>query len=473
MPATALPCEVLVVGGGPAGATAARLLALWGRDVVLVARPEAADPDLDLPEALTPSCRKFFDLLGISSAVDSAGFVASSGHTVWWGGEERVEPFDGGRQGWQVTTGRLAGLMLGAVADAGARVVRAALSHDDVMAWPARFKVDATGRAGLLARRLGGRHYEPGHRTVALVGRWRRAGAWPVPDPTHTLLESYGDGWAWSVPIDAATRALAVMVDPATTALARGDGATAIYRAEIAKTSHLARAFAGADLLDRPSGWDASMYLAEHVTGPDWLLAGDAASVVDPLSSAGARKAMASGWQVAAALNTALGTPAMAETALGCHATREHDTYQRFLALTRRFHAQGAPAAHPFWMDRAGDEGDTEPGGDEAAVRMAFERLKAAGAVTLTQAPDVAVAPKPAWRERDIVLEPRLVTPLVPDGVRYVGPVDVVVLTGLAPAAREVPDLYASYVKTAGPVGLPEFLTALSTALARRWLLGV
>ena len=44
--------------------------------------------------------------------------------------------------------------------------------------------------------------YEPGHRTVALVGRWRHAGGWPLADPSHTLLESYEDGWAWSVPLD-------------------------------------------------------------------------------------------------------------------------------------------------------------------------------------------------------------------------------------------------------------------------------
>lgn len=466
----ALPCDVLVVGGGPAGATAARLLALWGRDVVLVARPEA--PSADLPEALTPSCRKFFDLLGMSPAVDAAGFVASTGHTVWWGGATRVEPFDGGRHGWQVTSRALARLMLDAAVEAGVRVVRGGLTTEEVMAWPARYRVDASGRAGVLARPLGGRRYESGHRTVALVGRWRRDDPWPVPDPTHTLLESYGDGWAWSVPIDASTRALAVMVDPRTTALARGDGATAIYAAEIAKTVHLARVFAGAQALDGPSGWDASMYVADRITGEAWLLAGDAASVVDPLSSAGARKAMASGWQVAAALNTALGSPGMADVALRCHGTRERETYRRFLALTRRFNAQGAPAAHPFWMDRAGDDAD-EGADDAPAVHAVFEKLKAADAITLSLAPDVTVEPRPAWRERDIVLEPRLVTPLVPDGVRYSGPVDVVLLAGLAPASRQVPDLFDKYVERAGPTPLPEFLTALSTAVARRWLIGL
>ena len=55
-----------------------------------------------------------------------------------------------------------------------------------------------------------------------------------------------------------------------------------------------------------PWGWDASMYCAEHLAGEDWLLAGDAASFIDPLSSAGVKKAMASGWLAAVTVNTSL-----------------------------------------------------------------------------------------------------------------------------------------------------------------------
>jgi 2-polyprenyl-6-methoxyphenol hydroxylase-like FAD-dependent oxidoreductase len=84
MPSQLPSCEVLVVGGGPAAATAARLLALWGRRVVVAARPQGDEPEL--PESLTPSCGKFFDLMGIRPVIDAAGFVPSRGHTVWWGG---------------------------------------------------------------------------------------------------------------------------------------------------------------------------------------------------------------------------------------------------------------------------------------------------------------------------------------------------------------------------------------------------
>lgn len=440
---------------------------MWGRRVVLAVKP-AGPADADLPESLTPSCQKFFDLLGISPAVEAAGFVRSTGHTVWWGDTARVEPFDGGRAGWQATTARLGALMVELAAAAGVQVVHRALSRDELLAWPAAFRVDATGRTGLLGRTPGGRRFEPGHRTVALVGLWERAGDWPLDDPTHTLLESYGDGWAWSVPLSPTVRALAVMVDPRTTALARGTGAAAVYLQEVAKTQQLGRVFRGASRRGGPAGWDASMYVAERFTGPDWLLAGDAGSFVDPLSSAGVRKAMASGWQAAVAINTALSRPTMTDTALGCFAARERQTYDRFLALTRRFLAMGATtASHPFWTDRAADlEAD-----DREAVRAAFERLKAAPEVRLRPADDVRIESRPAWREREIVLEPQVVTPLVPEGVRHVEGIDMVALLGLAPRFRQVPDLYDAYTREAGPADLGVFLTALSTAVARRWLL--
>jgi flavin-dependent dehydrogenase len=461
-------CDVLVVGGGPAAATAARLLASWGRDVLVVAKPESpGEPVLSV--SLTPSCRKFFDLMGISSAIDSAGFIPSHGNTVWWGGSKRVGPFAKGQHGWQVSASRLSRVMLGTVEAAGGRVQRATLTADDVLAWPARMRIDASGRAGVLARPLGRRRHEPGHRTVALIGHWRRTGDWPLADPSHTLLESYADGWGWSVPVAADTRALAVMVDPKTTNLTKGEGAKALYLAEVAKMCHLSELFRGSDLTGSPSGWDASMYVAEQMSGDGWLLAGDAGCFVDPLSSAGVKKAMASGWLAAVAISTALAEPALATTAFDFYAARERATYAQFLTLTRQFLFDGAPAPdHPFWADRAAPA----PAGDGDAVMAAWDKLRSADTLALRVAPDVTFARRPALTERAIVLEERLVTPLVPDGVRFVDSVDVVSLARLAPGATDVPDLFEKYVRQAGATDFAAFARALATAVARSWLLG-
>lgn len=467
--------DVLVLGAGPAGCTAARLLSRWGYDVTLIARPDAATGHA-LAESLTPSCGKFFDLLGIREAIERAGFVRATGNTVWWGSSStRVEPFANGAHGWQVTSTALEQVMRTAATGAGARVEHRVLTPGEAAARPAAFRLDCSGRTGLLAKSRAGRRMEEGHRTVALAASWRRDDLWPVPDPTHTLIESYADGWSWSVPLDEKRRAVAVMVDPRTTTLTRGEGARPTYLAELAKTTRLQSLLDGAMLEDGPSGWDASMYTSATYAGADWLVAGDAASFVDPLSSAGVKKALASGWLAAIAVHTALERPAMAETALRFFADREAEMYASFLALTRRFLREAAAGqGHPFWAERADlterDALADRAREERAAVEAAYERLRVAPGLRVARGPGVAIEARPAIAGSEIVLEPRLVTGAEPAGVRFLFDVDIVSLVELAPTAGEVPELYEAYILRSGPVDLAAFLTALATAMARGWL---
>ncbi len=139
-----------------------------------------------------------------------AGFIRSTGHTVWWGSDDpRIETFAAGSLGWQLEVGRLSSVMLERAVEAGVQIERRlAVAADHP------FVIDCTGRAGVIARQKNLREYDDGLRTVALVGEWRREGDWPVPDDTHTLIESYDDGWMWSVPAAGGVRHIAAMVDP-------------------------------------------------------------------------------------------------------------------------------------------------------------------------------------------------------------------------------------------------------------------
>jgi len=443
--------------------------------VTVVTRPES-QLGAPLAESLTPSCGKFFDLLGIREAIDAAGFVRSTGNTVWWGtGEPRVETFANGATGWQATSTALEQVMQSTAEQAGARVERVTLTPEQAAARPAAIRLDCTGRAGLLARSRAGRRLEAGHRTVSLSAVWERPGGWGLPDASHTLIESYADGWAWSVPLDDHRRAVAVMVDPRTTAMKRGDGAAVTYRAELDKTRRLRELLADAAMLAGPTGWDASMYASTTYAGDDWLVVGDAASFVDPLSSAGVKKALASGWLAAIVVHTALANPGMAATARQFFADREAEVYANFLSLTRGFLHDGAEGqSHPFWSERAeaGERDALQQAAEREreAVQSAFDRLKAAPELVARRGANVRLEPRPAIGGNEIVLEPRLVTQANPVGVRFLHDVDVVTLVDLAPTCRQVPDVYEAYLRRAGPVDLGAFLTALATAVARGWV---
>jgi 2-polyprenyl-6-methoxyphenol hydroxylase-like FAD-dependent oxidoreductase len=273
-------------------------------------------------------------------------------------------------------------------------------------------------------------------------------------------------------------RRVAVMVDPRTTDLARGQGARDLYLAEIAKTRRFATMLAEATLEGRPVGWDASMYDSERYAGPDWLLVGDAASFVDPVSSAGVMKALASGWLAAVVVHTCLARPAMRASALEFFQAREREVYAGLARQTRQFLNMAADGhGHPFWSSRsvALDEGATDDLNPERlrhdpAVAAQFERIRTAPSIQLRPAHGVRAEPRAAVSGREIVLEARLVSERHPAGIRFICDVDVLTLVELAPLHTHVPDLFDACVRRSGPVALPHFLAALATLVARGWL---
>ncbi|MSO34832.1 MAG: hypothetical protein EXQ50_08790 [Acidobacteria bacterium] len=454
-----------VLGGGPAGSAAAKLLAQWGHSVRLITRA-ATDPRLAV--SIPPSCHKLFDAIGVSDAIDRAGFVRTTGNTVWWGQPEpRVEMFEEGAQGWQASTQVLEDALLVEAAAAGVSIERRLLGEADLQPREGAFLIDATGRSGLFARAKGLRTYGEGPRTVALGASWARPDRWPVPDDTHTLIESYDSGWAWSVPTSLHARHIAVMVDPQRSGLVRGAPARDVYLAEIAKATAFRALVQQATCVDGPWGWDASSYRADRYAADGWLLAGDAGSFIDPLSSAGVKKALASAWLAAVAVHTSLARPAMRPHALAFFSQREHEIEQHYSRMSRLFLAEAAPThPHAFWRDRS-DSPAAPAAVDAAAVRAAFEQLRAAPGIRLSPG-DARIEQRPCVRGHEIVLEPGLVTG--DESIRFVSGIDVVALRALGPRFSQVPDLFEAYCRAHGDVPLPDFLLALATAVAQRWL---
>src|SRR5438552_22308 len=80
--------DVFVIGGGPAGAAAARLLASWGWSVRVAHRPAGSRPSL--AESLPPSTRKLLQFVGLLEAVEAVGFHPNFGNIARWGEQRRT-----------------------------------------------------------------------------------------------------------------------------------------------------------------------------------------------------------------------------------------------------------------------------------------------------------------------------------------------------------------------------------------------
>lgn len=496
-PLDAQTFDVIVIGGGAAGTAAARLLAVWGHAVLLLTK--SIDAPRGLAESLPPSTRKLLATVGVLEELERAGVYRTTGNTVWWGSRERrVETFEpsGEASGFQVFRPDLDQLLRHSASRAGAQVlddvtvrhVQPAASGDQAVvsyvqdgrraSVTGRFVLDCSGRAGVIARR-GYRRYEPGGRMQAFIGVWEREAGWDLPDETQTLVETYADGWSWSVPISHATRHIATMLDATTTRVTRGPTMTETYRGEIGKTQELKRLTDGA-VLRHVWACDASLYdAATYVgVGPRFLLVGDAGSFIDPLSSFGVKKALASAWLAAIAVHTSLGHPERQEVALEFFSRWERQVYADHLRRTREFARDAyAQHPHPFWAARAetlgaGREVTDDDDVDEVAllrapeVRAALETFKRSAAIDLAWADHLRFEPRAVIRDREIVLEQAVPLPAARTALRFVAGVDLVKLGELASQHRQVGDLYDAYCQTCAPVSLPGFLGGLSLLFA-------
>jgi len=499
--------DAVVIGGGPAGAAAGRLLAAWGHSVTILDQPSPRARGL--AESIPPSTHKLLAEIGLLDAVERAGFLRGRGNTVWWASADpRIEFFGGDRSrqggppshatesasfrlrasgastfalrasadrsagqvgeaapvlGYQVFRPDFDRVLLGSAASAGARVQtnarvrhvafadqRATVDYDHegrASRIEARLVLDCSGRAGVVARRF--RRVQPGHRTYALVGVWERD-TWDLPDDTHTVVETFEDGWAWSVPISATVRHIGVMV-------AQG----APYRAAVEKSVALRQRLAGATLRH---DWacDASLYHAEAYAGPQFFLVGDAGSFIDPLSSFGVKKALASAWLAAVAAHTSLLDSARQTVARDFFSNWERNIYTTHLRRSRDF-ARAALAAHrsAFWAARA-DVEIPASSDHEDDIPAGPVRFGTTSPLALRYADEVRFEDRPVVRGREIVLEKAFA-----GGIRFAQHVDLVTLAEIACQSNRVPDLFEKYCQRCAPVPLPNIVGGLSLLVDR------
>ncbi len=400
-----------MIGGGPAGATAARLLAQRGFSVVLQHKPAPARHSL--AETLPPSIRNVFHLLKIQKQIDAAGFYRTTGNTSWWESSRKREEEYRDASGYQVLRVDFDALLLRLAAEAGVRITTG------VAAGTPRFTLDCSGRAGVVAR--GFRVPQAGFRTLALSAVWR--GRTRDVDPTHTLVEAYRNGWIWSIPLALDRRYVTVMTE-------RGRR----YDEELRQSRAIRKLLAKCEREGQPWGCDASLYSSRQYTHENTLFVGDAASFADPISSFGVKKALTSAWIAAAVVDTNLRYPERRAQAMEYFEAHEKQAYANHLRQAAAHYARCArrfPA--PFWKTRAAYH-DGAP-----KMRAALARLRKEPELRLQRAngaPDNA-------------------------GEFYYG-VNLATLAEMTSRHRDVPSLYESYTRREQPVTLAAFLSALS-----------
>ncbi|RZL66297.1 MAG: NAD(P)/FAD-dependent oxidoreductase [Variovorax sp.] len=324
-------CDVLVVGGGPAGSTIATLLARQGRQVVLLEKEH--HPRFHIGESLLPGNVELFDQLGVREQVDKIGMPKYGIEFVppdldYCSYVDFAEGWDPTKDSaWQVRRSELDEILFrhatkeGAVTLEGAHVrqvdfdadgatVRAVLDDGAQRTWRARFVVDASGRDTVLANKFKSKKKNPKHNSTALFGHFRNARRLEGKREGNISICWFQHGWFWFIPLADGTTSVGA-VCWAYYLKARDKPLKDYFYDTIAMCPELHDRLKDATLVDDAVHATGNFaYSSTHATGDRYLMLGDAFTFIDPMFSSGVFLAMQSAFDGAKMVATALDNPA-------------------------------------------------------------------------------------------------------------------------------------------------------------------
>jgi len=370
----------VVIGGGPAGSTAATMLARQGVSVLLLEREHF--PRDHVGESLLPASIPVLDELGVLAGMEEAGFLRKWGATMVWGKEstpwswyfkETNQRYPHSYQVWRPQFDQLLldnSRTLGVDVREGHRAtevvfeggratgVRYQANGGSPETVQAGFVVDASGQGGLLAGGLKLRRWDTFFRNLAVYGYFAGARRLSAPDETNIFIESYPGGWLWSIPLHTGWTSVGAVVDSPSgqDSISRG-GIDQFLESQISQAPYTARMLREARLVHGPFIVKDWSYTCESMAGDGYVLAGDAACFVDPLFSSGVHLALMSGVLAAAYVNTALKDPGMAPAAGQAYQELYYKEYNHFREMARLFYSSNLTADSYFWESRHLSEG--------------------------------------------------------------------------------------------------------------------
>lgn len=316
--------DVLILGGGPAGATAALVLAREGRRVLVLERSRF--PRFHVGESFLPRNLALIKELGLEPElrklpqVEKRGAEFLLGHgrdeaSLFWFSDHFTR---GETAAFNLERAPFDAMLLDKAREAGAEVregcsIRKLLRLEDgsveaeTDAGPvsARYLVDATGQSTFLGKHLGLRRVLPHHRKVAWFDHFEGVARRQGPEGGFVVIVMGDEGWFWLIPLDETRTSVGVVMDaeqakrvglPPERMLAWAIERCPAVRERMAAATSLGQHHVVADF----------SYRCSPYAGPGYFLVGDAAVFVDPIFSTGVCMGMMSAVEAARGISALL-----------------------------------------------------------------------------------------------------------------------------------------------------------------------
>jgi len=304
--------DVIVIGGGPAGSTAATLLARKGFSVTLLEREKF--PRFQIGESLLPYNNDLLARLGVEEQLLAgdyfpkygAEFVTADGSlTTRFRFDQTLD--DPYRRSFQVTRAQFDHLLLRNAAASGVEVreetsvaavvlddgKRAVIKTSEGEMIEAKFVVDASGHGAVVGNRVGEKSDIASLKKVAFFAHYRNVERVEGRDGGNTLIVVLRNAWFWMIPITAELMSVGLVVDRDH---ARNCGLTPeqLLERTIAGTPYVRGRMTRAERTTQVYARRDFSYFMQRMAGPNYALVGDAAGFIDPIFSTGVFMAMKS-----------------------------------------------------------------------------------------------------------------------------------------------------------------------------------
>jgi flavin-dependent dehydrogenase len=322
--------DCVVIGGGPAGATAAALVAESGFSTLLIERERV--PRFHVGESLMPETYWTLERLGVLDQMKSSHFTRKLSVQFVSASGKESQPFffrdhdpRECAETWQVERADFDKMLFDNAAGKGAdcrdrtralavrfdngRATGLAVQTDDGQQHEVacRVIIDATGQQALISNALGIRDEDPKLRKAAIWGYYRNARRDPGENGGATIIMHTRDkrSWFWFIPLSNDVTSIGVVGDRDYLLKGRGRPAD-VYEDELVLCPALVERLANAELVSEFRVTKEFSYTTRQQAGDGWVLVGDAFGFIDPIYSSGVYFALRSGELAADAVVDAL-----------------------------------------------------------------------------------------------------------------------------------------------------------------------
>ncbi len=315
-------CDVAIIGGGPAGATAGTLLKKYNPDLRVIILEKERFPREHIGESQLPAIMPILDEMGVWEDVEAAGFPVKIGASYTWGRDSdrwnfdfvpvetwtdppRPGKFEGQRTqtAFQVDRSVYDTILLRHAEKAGCDVreqtqVREirhtarrvdGFTLDSGETITARYYIDASGAVSLMRRALDIPTWSPNElKNIAFWDYWQDAD-WAVEigtTATRIQIRSLPYGWMWFIPVGPQRTSIG-LVAPVEWYKQTGMSPQEIYRQAMTDQAEVAALTENATPEGKFQTCKDWSNLADDPVGENWFLVGESAGFADPILSAG------------------------------------------------------------------------------------------------------------------------------------------------------------------------------------------